>query len=78
MKTKLTIPQHEVNLAISLGATFDKNDKQWYIEDADDLVPFLRWMSFGLRKDNGLQKGTEVALSRTAIFLTLGQLTRRL
>lgn len=45
MKTKLIVPQNEEVIAKSLGAEFDKEKREWYVEDVEDLQPFLRWMS---------------------------------
>lgn len=44
MRTRLTIPDAETSYAKSLGAQYDKNKREWYVEDAEDLLPFLRWM----------------------------------
>ena len=44
MRTRLNIPDHEIPSAKSLGAQFDKTKNEWFVENQDDLVPYLRWM----------------------------------
>jgi len=44
MKTKLSIPENEQPMAESLGAKRDKQTGQWYVEDMEELAPFLCWM----------------------------------
>lgn len=44
MRTKLTVPVHEEGMARMLGADYDTEKKQWYVEDVEHLEPFLRWM----------------------------------
>ena len=44
MRTKLHIPEAAIPYAQSLGAQYDRSKGEWYVENADDLVPFLCWM----------------------------------
>ena len=45
MRTNLTVPYAQKDDAKSLGARWDGINKVWYIEDKEDLTPFMRWMN---------------------------------
>ncbi len=44
MRTNLNVPYGEKDKAKSLGARWDMARRTWYIEDMENLTPFLRWM----------------------------------
>jgi len=50
MRTRLNIPDAETNYAKSLGAQYDTKKQEWYIENSDDLVPFIRWIDARLTR----------------------------
>lgn len=45
MRTNLNCPFHEKDEAKRLGARWDPAGKTWYIFGAEDLTPFMRWIS---------------------------------
>jgi len=45
MRTRLNVPDAETNYAKSLGAQYDTKKQEWYIQDIDDMMPFLKWIS---------------------------------
>ena len=44
MRTNLKVPFAEKDAAKRLGARWDAARKVWYVEDLENLKPFLRWM----------------------------------
>ena len=50
MKTFLEVPYREKDEAKRLGAIWSPGHKKWYVEDKEDLMPFLKWMPDHLRE----------------------------
>lgn len=50
MKTFLFVPFDEKDEAKRLGARWDIARKIWYVENLEDLAPFLRWMPDNLTR----------------------------
>lgn len=44
MRINLNCPYAEKDQAKSLGARWDAARKTWYIENVEDLTPFMRWV----------------------------------
>ena len=44
MRTNLQVPFAEKDDAKRLGARWDATRKIWYIENAPDLAPFVKWI----------------------------------
>ena len=44
MRINLKCPFSEKDRAKSLGAKWDMASKVWYIEDMEDLTPFMQWI----------------------------------
>lgn len=44
MRTNLKVPYAEKDKARSLGASWDAARKVWYIENVENVAPFMRWM----------------------------------
>ena len=44
MRINLNCPYLEKDAAKSLGARWDGAKRTWFIEDIEDLTPFLRWI----------------------------------
>ena len=44
MRINLSCPYSDKDQAKSLGARWDAGKKTWYIENVEDLTPFMRWM----------------------------------
>ena len=44
MRTNLKCPYEEKDEAKRLGARWDATRKTWYIENVEDLTPFMRWI----------------------------------
>lgn len=44
MRINLTCPFTEKDTAKALGARWDPARKTWFIENMEDLTPFLRWI----------------------------------
>jgi len=44
MRVNLRVPYSENKRAKSLGARWDAARRCWYVVDAENLEPFLRWM----------------------------------
>jgi hypothetical protein len=59
MRTNLKVPFAEKDEAKKLGARWDAARKLWYVENKDDMSPFVRWMSSGNESD-----ATVIASSR--------------
>ena len=56
MKTYLNVPYADKDIAKRLGAKWDLARKLWFVENLDNLKPFLRWMPDNLRKPSGKVK----------------------
>ena len=50
MRVNLIVPFEQKDEAKKLGARWDGITKQWYVIDAEDLQPFLKWMRDGHAK----------------------------
>lgn len=44
MKTYLNVPYLERGEARRLGARWDVARRKWFVEDKDNLWPFVKWM----------------------------------
>ena len=44
MKTVLNVPFAQKEEARRLGAKWDQARRTWFVENLEDLVPFLKWM----------------------------------
>lgn len=64
MRIDLTVPFAEKDKAKRLGARWDVERKTWYVENLEDLAPFLRWMPKHLTKPH-LGSGTTRRLDET-------------
>jgi len=56
MKTYLCVPFAEKDQARRLGARWDLARKQWYVEDTEELEPFLKWIQERLKKPHSGRK----------------------
>lgn len=56
MKTFLKVPFSEKDEAKRLGARWDIARKTWFVEDMENLQPFLRWMAPSLTRPTGKNK----------------------
>ncbi len=52
MKTYLNVPYSEKDYAKTRGARWDAIKKSWYIENIEDITPFMQWMPGHLLKPN--------------------------
>jgi Domain of unknown function (DUF5710) len=52
MRINLACPYVEKDQAKSLGAKWDAARKVWYIENIEDLAPFMRWIPRESKPDN--------------------------
>jgi hypothetical protein len=50
LRTNLLVPFKEKDQAKALGASWDSGRKIWYVENKENLEPFLRWMPKHLKK----------------------------
>lgn len=50
MRTYLNVPYAEKDAAKRLGARWNPERKQWYVENASDIGKFMRWMPSHLSK----------------------------
>lgn len=50
MRVNLKVPYAEKDIAKKKGARWDGVAKVWYVEDKENLKPFLKWMPAHLRK----------------------------
>lgn len=50
MRVNLKVPYAEKDQARRLGAKWDRARQTWYIENMEDLTPFMRWMPSHLKK----------------------------
>ena len=65
MRVDLLTPFAEKDQAKGLGARWDATRKVWYVQDVDDLTPFLRWipdLSAATRSGEGVP-GSDVRAS---------------
>lgn len=61
MRINLNVPYAEKDQAKRLGALWDMARKVWYVEDLDNLRPFLKWMPAHLTRPATVLRGTEPA-----------------
>jgi hypothetical protein len=47
MSIELNVPFKDNKAARSLGATWNREKKVWYVSSLDDLTPFRRWLPTG-------------------------------
>lgn len=52
MRIDLNTPFAEKDKAKSLGARWDPAKRVWFIQDVEDLTPFLRWIPEDRRESN--------------------------
>lgn len=45
MRIDLAVPYEEKDQARALGARWDRARRIWYVSNADDLAPFMRWIA---------------------------------
>jgi len=45
VRTNLSVPYEERNEARRLGAKWDGARRTWYVENKEELEPFLKWMA---------------------------------
>ena len=50
MKVMLNVPFADKDEAKRLGCRFSSAAKRWYIEDPEDMQPFMRWMPEHLKR----------------------------
>ena len=50
MRVNLKVPYQQKERAKRLGARWDPAREVWYVENRDDLRPFLQWMPKHLLK----------------------------
>lgn len=50
MRVDLKVPYSEKDRAKKLGARWDSAKRVWYVENKENLAPFLGWMPEHLRK----------------------------
>ena len=43
MRTRLNVPDADIATAKKLGAQYDENKHEFFIENVEDIVPFLQW-----------------------------------
>jgi len=44
MRVNLSVPYRDKDRARRLGARWDSARRVWYVENRENLAPFLRWM----------------------------------
>ena len=44
MRVDLNVPYHEKDDAKALGAWWDAGRRTWYVRNAENLEPFMRWI----------------------------------
>ena len=44
MRVMLNVPYKENHLAKKLGCRFDRSTKRWFVEDRENLEPFMQWV----------------------------------
>lgn len=50
MRVNLAVPFSEKEQAKKLGARWDFDGRTWYVENPDNLAPFLRWLKLDAPK----------------------------
>ena len=50
MKIFLNVPYHEKDIAKKSGAKWSPGHKSWYVENKEDLRPFMVWIDARLKK----------------------------
>lgn len=68
MRINLNCPFSEKDEAKALGARWDAARKVWYIENVEDLTPFMRWISNGpapVKQSTRLTKSEELEQEET-------------
>jgi hypothetical protein len=50
MRTELKVPFSQKDEAKRLGARWDPDKRVWYVENIENLSPFLKWMAPHLLK----------------------------
>ena len=50
MRVMLNVPYKENHLAKKLGCRFDRSTKRWFVEDRENLEPFMQWVPDYLKK----------------------------
>lgn len=53
MRVDLKVPYKQKDEARRLGARWDPARQVWYVENKEDLGPFLRWMPDHLKRAHG-------------------------
>ena len=60
MRTNLDCPFNEKNEAKALGAWWDPARRCWFIENMEDLTPFMKWIKKGCApKDKPVSRGKD-------------------
>ena len=59
MRINLVTPYAEKDAVKALGARWDSTKKLWYVVDAPDLTPFMRWIP-----NTGMAAESEIAASQ--------------
>lgn len=50
MRTYLEVPYKDKDQAKRLGAWWDSSERKWFVENVEDLRPFLPWVPKHLLK----------------------------
>jgi len=53
MRTRLNVPDADIATAKKLGAQYDENKHEFFIENVDDMFTFLRWIDKRLTRPCG-------------------------
>ena len=56
MRINLAVPYSEKDDARRLGAQWDATRKTWFVENAEKLEPFLKWMPDHMRRPHEREK----------------------
>jgi hypothetical protein len=54
MRVDLAVPFDEKDQARGLGAKWDPARRVWFVQNQENLQPFLRWMSERLKRPHDL------------------------
>ena len=57
MRIYLTVPFAEKDRAKKAGAKWSPGYKKWYIENLENINPFMRWIDDRLKKPHGKKRG---------------------
>lgn len=62
----LNVPNAQKDAARRLGARWSVENDRWYVQDAEDLAPFLRWIDDRLKQPTKSQapKSSQVGAKR--------------